>query len=173
MAEPAVRLVLGPQWVGAVPLVKWISLSLIPALFTLPTVPLLMSFGKTRTILCRNGLELSVKLPLALMGTIIFGVAGLIAARFMSETVADIYCLLIVRRLTGLSIAQQVLAPWRPIVAAGLMALSVTLSMQWVGGGSNIWDASASLTAAACVGGTTYAIACWALWRLAGQSSRI
>ncbi|MBV8093279.1 MAG: lipopolysaccharide biosynthesis protein, partial [Acetobacteraceae bacterium] len=73
LAEPAIRLVLGVKWLGAVPLLRWLPLSLIPALFTAAAVPLLMSTGKTHVFFRRNLIEFCVKMPLLFAGAIAFG----------------------------------------------------------------------------------------------------
>jgi len=169
IAEATVRLILGEKWLGAVPLVQWLALSLIPALFALPAGPLFMSFGKTKIFVWRNTVELCVKLPAALAGALMFGFAGIIAARFLAELCADIFCIIVVRQLLGLSVREQVMGPWRSIVATAVMVVPVMACLQYLGSGTNTTQAATTVLVAAAVGIGTYSLAMWGLWRVSGR----
>ena len=125
--EPMVRLVLGEKWSGAASLVRWLALSLTPALFTLPAMSLLMATGRTLVVLRRNLLELGVKLPIAVVGAFTHGFLGIVVARFVAELAADLYGMVAVRAITGLSLAAQARGWVRPILATAGMALAVTI----------------------------------------------
>lgn len=127
LAEPMVRLVLGEKWSGAASLVRWLALSLTPALFTLPAMSLLMATGRTLVVLRRNLLELGVKLPIAVVGAFTHGFLGIVVARFVAELAADLYGMVAVRAITGLSLAAQARGWVRPILATAGMALAVTI----------------------------------------------
>jgi PST family polysaccharide transporter len=127
IAEPAVRFLFGQKWLGAVPMLRWLALSLIPSLFAIPMGPLVMSLDCTRIFVKRNMFEFCVKLPLVVLGAIKFGFFGVIFARCISETSIAIFCMLTVRKLIGLSCKEQLARPWRSIVStigmAGVTAL--------------------------------------------------
>jgi O-antigen/teichoic acid export membrane protein len=173
IADPAIRLVLGPTWLGAIPVVRWLSLSLIPALFGLPAVPLVMSVGKTKIFLKRNAIELGVKLPALLVGGIAFGFAGIAVARGVAEAVAAVYCVHAVRRLTGLSIGAQLLGPWRSFVATLVMAAAVAVGLRCLdpgyGASPSGLAATLNLMALIGVGAATYLGAAGLLWLLTGR----
>lgn len=121
VAQPLVTVLLGPQWASAVPLFKWLSISLIPYLFGVLLTPLSMALGQTHEIAWRNLVQLLVKLPLLIAGTIEYGFAGVVAARLISETVTALYCMTSIRRLSGLSLATQIFANMRAIVSSLIM----------------------------------------------------
>lgn len=169
VAEPAVRLILGPQWLEAVPLVEWLSLSLIPALLALPSVPLIMCFGQTRLLLHRNLIEVAVKIPLAIIGVWNFGLMGIVGARFVSELVAGTFSVILVKRLTGLSAAAQIGVSWRSALACCLMIPPVLATRRLLPVSAGIADAASNLAALSSIGAVVYVFSTWLLWSLSGK----
>jgi PST family polysaccharide transporter len=173
IAEPAVRVVLGEAWLGAVPLLQWLALSLIPGLFALAAIPLVMSLGDTRIFLKRNALDFCVKMPILIVGAIWFGFAGVAVSRGVAEAAAALYCMHAVRRLTGLTIQAQILASWRSFVATLVMAPAVILTVRGLdaapGDALGGLQGALDLMAMAGVGVATYGAAMWLLWLLSGR----
>jgi PST family polysaccharide transporter len=169
VAAPAVRLILGERWMGAAPLMQWLPLSLIPGLFAMPATPLIMAVGDTKVVLQRNILEFAVKLPIAVLGAIWFGFAGVIASRCISEVVVNVFSMIVARRLIGLAIAAQLLAPWRSVVAALAMAAAVALWNRQFAGVGDVAQTARRLIETAAFGAAVYCGASWALWRLSGR----
>jgi PST family polysaccharide transporter len=169
VAEPAVRLILGERWLDAVPLVRWLALSLIPALFTMPAISLFMSLGRTNIFLCRSAIELGVKLPVAVIGTLKFGLAGIIAAHFLSELAADTFSMTVVKRMVGLTIREQVSVSWRSAASTAVMVPFVVLCLRHVDCGGGPENAAAALVAAGAVGAATYCLSLFGLWQIAGR----
>jgi PST family polysaccharide transporter len=169
LAGSTVRLILGEQWLGAIPLVRWLALSLIPALLALPAGPLVMSFGATRLFVIRNVIELTVKLPIAAIGAIEFGFAGIIAARFAAELIAGCYSIAIVRRFTGLSARAQLMVSWRSAAATCAMVPPVLLCTHLLPEGGGIATAASGLLAVGSLGAIVYAGVLWLLWTLCGE----
>jgi PST family polysaccharide transporter len=173
VAEPAVRLVLGEKWLGAIPLLRWLSLSLIPALFTLPSIPLVMTFNQTKVFFRRNMLECCIKMPLLLVGAIGFGFAGVIGARVIAEISADLFSMLVVRRLLGLSVRQQMFVSWRSMVATLVMVPPVMVALSVTRPDAGLIDTGVSLCAAVSAGAAAYLLASWVLWVLSGRPAGI
>ncbi len=169
VADPAVRLILGPKWLGAIPLVQWLALSLIPALFTLPSSSLFMALGETRIFVKRNLIEMSVKLPIAITGAILYGFAGVIAARLVSETVANLVSMVAVKRMIGLSLRDQVFESWRSIVSVAAMAASVNWLMAQLGTNVSVLQTAMDLAAAVGAGAAIYTGMLLALWVAVGR----
>lgn len=168
-AEPLVRLMLGERWQGAVPLLRWLSLSLIPAVFAVPAGSLIVAFDEMKVFVKRSALEFCVKLPIAVIGVVEFGFAGVIAARLVSETVVNAYSMLAVKRLVGLSVAEQVIGPWRSMASTALMTAAVLLVEHQHGFPATSLEAATDLAVIGSVGAIVYAASSWLLWRVAGQ----
>ena len=169
VAEPVVRLILGARWMGSAFFVRWLSLSLIPALFTLPTVSLLMAFGRTKIFFIRNVFEISLKAPLAIVGVLTLGFTGVILARFVSELSVDIFCLFVVRRLIGLSLREQVLVCWGSMVATAAMAAAVVATLGLLPAPHDIRTAALALALAVPAGAGVYGVTLFAAWFAGGR----
>ncbi|MGI4746550.1 MAG: lipopolysaccharide biosynthesis protein [Janthinobacterium lividum] len=169
VADATVRVILGPKWHEAAPWVQWLALSLTPALFGLASGPLFLSLGKPITLVKRNAVEFSVKLPIAVVGALLWGFYGIIVARFLSELTANLFCTLTVRRMIGLSLRDQLLAPWRSVVSTAVMAAIVLPLRYYLGPVPEIQDALLQITLIGMTGATSYCFVLWALWRMAGR----
>lgn len=169
LAEPMVRLVLGEKWSGAAPLVRWLALSLTPALFTLPAMSLLMATGRTQVVLRRNLLEFCVKLPIAVAGAFSHGFMGIVVARFVAELAADLYGMVAVRSITGLSLAAQAKGWLRPVFATTGMAVAVLVLAARVTPPDDAMAAALDLAACGGFGAAVYAALLLASWGAAGM----
>ncbi|MBB2206007.1 lipopolysaccharide biosynthesis protein [Gluconacetobacter takamatsuzukensis] len=173
VADSTVRVVVGPAWAGAVPMVRWLALSLTPAVFTLATWPLLLAFGRTKTLLKRNLLEFGVKFPLAIAGVLYAGFSGVIAARFASELASDIFGLFLVRGLTGLGVWEQVLG-WKRSVGASVFMVLAVEGLKWLlPPVDTLAHAAVDLLACGACGAVAYTVGLCGLWVVSGRPDGI
>ncbi len=169
LAEPIVLLLLGERWRGAIPLLRLLSLSLMPGLLALPTVPLIMAFGRTKLLFSRNFVEFCVKLPLVLLGTVQFGITGIIWARIISETITAVYCARLVKQLIGLAMFDQLSKCWRPLLSTLIMVVSLVFALQAIPSQHSPLGLGLLIATLSGVGGLTYFGALAALWIVAGR----
>nr|WP_321983146.1 lipopolysaccharide biosynthesis protein [uncultured Lichenicoccus sp.] len=169
LSDPIVHFVFGAKWLGAIPLLRGLSLSVIPGLLALGAAPLMMSFGDTRFFVKKNAIELLVKLPLVILGALKFGFMGVIGARVVSEFAAAAYAVNVVRRTFDLSILRQILNIWRSVAGVMVMTPVVLLADHLQPFGSDVWAAGPNLVIAASLGGIAYATALAALWFATGR----
>ncbi|WP_118137351.1 oligosaccharide flippase family protein [Oceanicella sp. SM1341] len=173
LAEPAVRIALGPQWLEVAPMLTWLALCGLMPLPVRPMQSLAMVLDRTRYTTLQIGLEFAFKLPATLLGILWFGIWGAIVARGLANLVVIAVSALIVRRLIGLSLTAQARAVWRPSAALLPMAAVLLAGAPWLGG----MPAGAGLLAAgALLGGAAMAMflaADLALWRLTGRPGGI
>jgi PST family polysaccharide transporter len=169
LADPIVHLILGPKWLGSVILVHWLSLSLIPALFAVPAYALIMAFGQTALFFRRNVLEFAIKFPIALIGVWKFGFSGLIVARMVSEVGVDLFSIITVKRLIGLSIFEQVWGPWRSIASSIVMVPAVLwCNDEFIGAGTILYSFM-HVASASFIGAIVYCGTSGLLWHLSGR----
>ncbi|XAZ22666.1 lipopolysaccharide biosynthesis protein [Sinorhizobium sp. B11] len=117
LAEPIVRIVVGEKWIVAAPILQWLC---IVSLIGLPTTimpSLVMVLDKTRYVALRMFAEFAVRAPVTVVGVVMFGLEGALAARVIAAVVAYLVCLVIMQRLIGVSIGAQLYAFVRPLVA--------------------------------------------------------
>jgi O-antigen/teichoic acid export membrane protein len=169
VASPIVRLILGEKWLDDIFLVQWLSLSLIPTLFAIPAYSLIMMFGETKTLFIRSILEFGIKLPIVVFGIWKFGFTGLIVARLISECSVNLFSILNVRRLIGLSVFDQLFSPWRSIVSVILMTATVILCNQQFSEGGSVFHVLLHLITAVVTGTVVYCGASWIIWHWSGR----
>jgi O-antigen/teichoic acid export membrane protein len=169
VAGPMVMVLLGPKWVGAIPMVKWLSISLIPYLFGVLYTPLGMALGQTREIAWRDIVQLLVKLPMVVIGAIYYGFAGVVVARLVSETFTAWFCMNGVKRMIGTSIMSQFSVCLRAIISVLFMLGGLQLASPWLMFGPGEAAQLAQLILTSVLGAAIYIIFMVTLWRVAGQ----
>ncbi len=168
IAEPAIKLLFGQKWLAAAPMLRWLAISLIPALFAVPFGPLVMALDRTHVFFKRNAFELCVKIPLVVVGAIKFQFFGVILARFISESSTIVFCMLVVRSLVGLTLQEQLTTLWKSVVSAIGMAVVVGLYIPHLMGIRSNFFLGAALFLAVLIGAATYGGILLSLWRWTG-----
>jgi PST family polysaccharide transporter len=168
-----VRLLLGPKWTGAIPMVQWLAISLIPWLWGMLLTPLSMAVGQTRSMVSRNIVQMAVKLPLVIVGAIKYGFAGVIGARLISETISAFYCMVIIRRLSGLTVAEQLISCWRPAISVVAMAISLRAANPFLTWGILPWQLGAQLATMIALGVAIYSGCMLLLWMISGRPAGV
>lgn len=171
VAEEAVPLVLGDQWVAAIPLVQvFASLGIFGALGVI-TSNLMVVLGYIRKTTLIAGLK-SALFAAGIFPAIAWG--GLMGAALLKGIVAFfglVALLSLVARTTHVRWQALVGGIWRPFASAFIM-LAVVGAVHW--GLADIFDAgmaglTALLASKVLTGGITYFIAVSGLWILAGR----
>jgi O-antigen/teichoic acid export membrane protein len=117
LAEPILRIVVGEKWAFAAPILQWLCAVSLIGLPTTIMPPLVMVLDKTRYVALRMFAEFAVRAPVTVLGVVIFGLDGALAARVIAAVVAYVVCLVITQRLIGASIGAQLYAFVRPLAA--------------------------------------------------------
>jgi O-antigen/teichoic acid export membrane protein len=168
LADPAVRLVLGGKWIASIPILQWLSLSLIPPLFTSPYASLAMATGQPKGVLHQAAAEAVNKLPLMLLGAAWFGIAGAIVARGVSATITAGVVLVLAQRLTGTPVLRQLAAAWRT-AAGALVLVAVLLLLRSLLASETGLALGAGLAGVGMLGLAGYAMTMGVLWWMAGK----
>jgi O-antigen/teichoic acid export membrane protein len=122
LAEPAVRFALGGKWIASIPILQWLSLTLIPPLLTAPFPSLALATGRPQAVLWQTAAEAMTKLPLMIIGVAFLQVEGAILARAVSAVVTAMMVLFFVRRILGTPVLYQLARIWRTIVGGVALA---------------------------------------------------
>lgn len=163
LADPLVRVLLGPAWIGAVPLVE--ALVLYGLMRTVSTLagPVYLALGRVRIEPALLALYLAMLLPLLPLMVLWTGVFGAVLALSVCAAVNLVLNLVVLARLLGLGPARMLAVVWRTLLAAALMAVGVAL----VDG--LVEPPAARLLAGIGTGGPLFAAGLLGLWRLAGR----
>jgi PST family polysaccharide transporter len=168
-AEPVIRLILGGQWLEAAPILRWLCLATIPSLFAAPLTALSITLNRTIIFFRLSLIEFLFKFPLMLIGTIYYGIPGVLAARLATALIVAGYSIFAVRGLIKLSVRAQLLGPWRPILSVVIMALVIEPLEGWLAGVQGFPPLIMGLAAVAGIGTIVYTSSMFLLWRLAGR----
>lgn len=169
LAGPLVKLALGEQWQDAAPLLALFSISHAIVLYTVAMSPLAVAQNRFDLIFNFNLIVLAIRIPAVLAGIIYFGVSGAIAAHLLASAIAALTAMVMIRRMIGISVRDQLRAPWRALLGlAGMIAavLPVVGRLDAMPSGLPLLAES---TALACGGAIVYGAVVYALWLLSGR----
>jgi O-antigen/teichoic acid export membrane protein len=140
-ADSLVRMVLGPSWLPAVPLIRVLA----PAMFLRPLAdarPLFVAWGRPDLVLKVSMAGLMVAVPVLLV-TAPFGLVAVGAGLISSYAVSAAVNLVLARRLTGISwveLLRPVTFPLPAATAMGAAMLAAELALAPMGvGGTTGW----------------------------------
>ena len=170
VAEEAVRLLIGPQWMGAVPVIAWLApVTVLSALSTSAQTVATVE-GRTRTLFLRAVAVFSVQVPLLILGISIFGLMGAVYARTVGMALGTGLTILMVTRLAEGRLSETLLRPWRSIVSAAVMAAAVTaLDVMLLPPVSDAASALLGLVVKVGAGAVAYVAAHGLLWWMIGR----
>ena len=122
VAEPAVKIALGEQWLSAIPFVQISALLYTFGCFSIALQPVAMAKGRTKILFLQQAAVLVFKFPMLIAGLIFGGLLGAALARCLAEFISVILELVAIKVLTGTKVVAQLLAHATTII--GLIAMS-------------------------------------------------
>lgn len=168
IAEPLVRLALGPKWEPIIVMLQVFAVVYAAQALVALVDPLSMAKGATRALFQRSVWMLAMRVPIVVLSLWAWGLMGLIAGRIVTGLLSIWINMAFIRRLTGLSLARQLWISMRSLVAVCMMVLAVqglnhVLPPDATPHGL-LWQVLRSMVVAAAV----YGGSAWLLWRLMG-----
>jgi lipopolysaccharide exporter len=132
VADPLVRLALGEKWAPAIFIIQ--ALSSVYAVQTLGSLvqPLGMSKGETKILFMRDAQMLLVRIPIIIVAMILYGMPGVIFGRVFTGLLTACVNMLLVKRLIGLPVRQQLWANMRALVSIAVMAAGVSVASAYM-----------------------------------------
>lgn len=169
VAESAVRVMLGPQWLTAIPIVQVLSLESLffslwanqhTALFAagMPKLPGSISMGR-----------FIVFAPCVIAFTPRYGAMGVAASSLACSALALVAGLLLCRRAFGARLTDYLGAIWRPAAAAALMWLAVNWVQSAIGTTDSVLMELRRLLVGVAMGVAAYAAALGLLYIVCGR----
>lgn len=172
-APEFLRVLVGPQWGGAVPVLQILAPAMAMGLLGAGGRGILNALGDVRSIFLREILVLAFVLPAVWVGVSFFGVIGAVAATGLGELFGLLVVLpIIARRLQG-SVFDGLLQGSRSIGSCLVMIAAVLGIAQFFGPVNmaqiSLLDAAIMLFVKATFGSLVYTITHTALWYFAGR----
>jgi O-antigen/teichoic acid export membrane protein len=169
-AGPLIRVLLGPQWQAAGPILAGLAFAGLIALPSIPMLPLALVMDRSRDLATRSFVELLVRVPLSLIGIITFGVPGAIVARAGSAIAVCASSLALTRAMANIMIRDQLAVAIRPLLAIVPASLVLFLCKNYLGFDETLYRDFLASGLAYCL---TYAASILVLWLLARRPSGI
>ncbi len=170
VAEPLVRLMLGPQWMAAVPLVQIAAAAGAFAVFDHCCHIQLDASGLIHIDFRAICITAAVRVAAAVALVPTFGLAGAVWGVAGATLLDQVTYLTIKRMVLTLRLSSLLRQAWRPTVATGVMAAVVAWSgLARLPAEADNLGAALHLAAPALLGGAVYAAAVLLMWMLAGR----
>lgn len=169
VSDLVVSVLLGPQWQEAAPIMQIMGLvGLIGALQSnMYLVVLAMGQPKANTYLA-GGL-LVVSLPTIIYASLHYGAVGAAYAHFAAALLGFVGIIVVFSRVTGMPKLCLFALMWRPLLAAGAMALALVNSAAAIRDGFPDASNIVYLAVLLPIGGLSYSGAAVVLWMLVGR----
>ena len=169
IAEPAIRLFLGPKWLDAIPLLQVLAICGMFRLGGANAGSAMLALGRARAFTLLVTVNVAIQLPLLIGGAYAGGVTGAAIGLTISAGIGLMLVMIATDRLLGVSPRELIAAVWRTLAAAAIMAGNVVaLQNAWHAWGlpeSNALELGAAVVSGALV----YVAAHLLLWRVAGM----
>ncbi|HKR37537.1 MAG TPA: lipopolysaccharide biosynthesis protein [Steroidobacteraceae bacterium] len=169
-AKLIVPLVLGPNWLEAIPVMEVLAVYGVFLALKSNNHYIYLSMGTPRTATILGIVQTSLLVPLAIVGSIYGGAIGTALGYLLAQVLFTPLSVTFLRRALKLPMRELTRVFYRPFVAGGLMYLVVRLlASKWAGGLHS--SAALVLPTLACValGVVLYCTAIYILWRIAGR----
>jgi len=169
VASPAVRLLLGPQWLAAIPLIQVLAVCGAISALQSNLVQVLLALGRSRVITFITATIVAVLLPGLWLVSSLYGLAG-VAWLYLGCTLAAIPLVhAVFFRIACLPVADYLRRLWRPLVAAIVMGIAVTQLRAALVAFDPAVGAAIELVAGVATGVVLYPVVLILLWLAAGR----
>jgi O-antigen/teichoic acid export membrane protein len=168
VADNAVRVLLGPQWMAAVPVLKLITICGLTSSLQSNLLMLLVALGKPKTNTTLNACMLVLYLPSVVWASLHYGMIGAARVHVTMTVLVLLPLTHIFLRITGLRAAQFFACLLRPALATIVMAAVLTVVTHLLEAYPTA-PALALLLVQMIVGALAYAVALLLFWYLQGR----
>ena len=169
VADPLIKLTLGNQWLGAIPLIQVLCVGDFLQLITAAASPIYIATGRPQYTMVLHGGTALATIPLLMVATRWAGVLGAAYATLGVTVISAVLDFVLVNRLLNLSISRLFAGFWRSIISVIVMVAAVAeLQALWPISQSP-GNLASMLAAAVALGGVVYSGCGVALWILAGR----
>jgi O-antigen/teichoic acid export membrane protein len=169
VAGPAVLVLLGNQWVDAIPLLRLLTIAgLVGALQgNLHLVIVALGKPKANTLVSTSTLILS--LPIFIVASLHYGTVGAAWTYLIFSVVGLCTINFVFFRFTGIKMSDYFLSLWRPIVSSAAMAAVVIITGEYFDSAIHDPNNLLKLVSLILVGALVYATTVLVLWLLSGK----
>lgn len=165
VTDQVVSILLGPHWISAIPILRWLALAPIFVVWVSPLDPMAMALDRTSVFLRQRVIEIIIKIPMLLTLIWSYGIMGAVIGRLVTNAIMMIVTMGYVRGFTGLSIWQQLTDAWRIAAAIAAMSAAIIILPDAIRHSSSIL----ALVATVGLGGLVYILTLAGTWIASGR----
>jgi lipopolysaccharide exporter len=169
IAEPLVRVVLGENWLEAVPIIRILAISAALVAATGNNGVAHLAVGYPKAVTLQSLLRLAVLIALGVTLAPAFGSVGVAVAELCGAAVCLIASYPVIFRHLGISVVEYGRRMWRSVVATVGMATVIAIAEANLPGGHDVTSALFSLAILVPTGAVTYVVLMFAMWHLCGK----
>ena len=125
VADAAVRVLLGEQWLESIPIIRIAAVSGLASALQGNLYLVILALGQPKANTLLSGTLLVISLPIVVVASLHYGAFGAACAHFGASLLGLVGISFVFSRITGISLIQLAALLWRPFVAASFMAASV------------------------------------------------
>jgi PST family polysaccharide transporter len=169
LADPFVRLALGPAWASASEIVRWLALASIPGLLTTPFNTLALATKRSWLVFARQIVEFVVKVPAAIGLVLTYGLIGACLARGIATTCVGVASLFAVRKIASIGVGDQLKAISRPALSSAIMAALLYWPVTHLSTATTVPVLLGTMMGLTLAGALIYTASIGILWKIAGS----
>lgn len=125
VADAAVRVLLGEQWLEAIPIIRLVAVSGLAGALQSNLYLVIVALGRPRANTLLSAALLVVSLPLLIVGSLHYGAIGAASAYFCTSLFGLFGISLVFSNITGIGLTQLGRLLWRPFIGAVFMTAGV------------------------------------------------
>lgn len=169
VASLAVRLLLGPQWQEAIPIIQIFAISGLAAALQSNMYLVIIALGKPKANTLLSAGLLSISLPAVVVASYHYGILGAAYAHFGAALLGLFGIIVVFSRVTGIRPLVLGVAVWRPAVSSAIMAATVFSAMVLIDSKIGHLAAILKLGLLVSIGAVSYTASVLGLWTLSGR----
>lgn len=170
LADPIVRLMLGPNWLTAIPFVQILGAAGAVSVISSTASNILGVGGKTRLQFLIVLAGVSLRIPLLAYMTWRYDLFGVVIALAVVAPFEMTMMTIVVARYLRLGVMAHVLVFWRPVLATGVMVAGLVISgLGWSDVAGGRVELVLHVLATAALGAALYVLALSLAWLAAGR----
>nr|WP_315244060.1 lipopolysaccharide biosynthesis protein [uncultured Albidiferax sp.] len=168
-ADAAVRVVLGPQWLDSIPLIRIFAVCGLMGALQSNLYLVIVAMNKPQVNTLLSGCLLVVTLPLTIWSSLHYGVQGAAYSMLFYSSCAITGIVFLFCRLTHIRPTVLLGVCWRPALCAAAMVAGITLLDQTLQAMAPGLYAVGRLGILVLAGAFSYAFLSWLLWAVCGS----
>lgn len=168
LAPEAVALILGSQWLEAIPYLRIFAIYGAIRFLYSSAPSLLTALGYIRKCAYLQWFESAILVLFCIVGGLVYGLPGIALARVLVAVGVGLITLSFMKRYVSINLSDFVGSLWRPILSTALMAVAIQLAVLCLPN-----SLIAMFAGKIVVGFISYVASTFMLWRLSGSHDGI